>query len=73
MWGGAVIAVAVLVVAGAFAFTGDDSEEPTGDDPSAQTAAPVAPDFQLESIAGGTVSLSDHRGQPVALIFMHSY
>lgn len=73
MWGGAVLAVAVLLVAGALAFTGDDSEEPPSDASATRTDAPVAPDFELESIAGETVSLSDYRGRPVALVFMHTY
>ena len=40
---------------------------------SGDQAAALAPDFELESATGDTVKLSDYRGQPVALIFMHTY
>ncbi len=40
---------------------------------SEDTAAAAAPDFQLETNTGETVRLSDYLGQPVALIFMHTY
>jgi cytochrome oxidase Cu insertion factor (SCO1/SenC/PrrC family) len=36
-------------------------------------AAALAPDFELETNSGDTVRLSDYRGQPVAVTFMHSY
>lgn len=35
--------------------------------------AALAPDFELETNAGETVRLSDFRGQPVAVTFMHTY
>ena len=35
--------------------------------------ADVAPDLRLTSIDGERVALSDYLGQPVAVIFMHSY
>ena len=40
---------------------------------SAKQAAALAPDFELQDISGETVRLSDYRGQPVALTFMHTY
>jgi len=36
-------------------------------------AAALAPDFELTSSDGETVKLSDYRGQPVAVTFMHTY
>ena len=36
-------------------------------------AAAFAPDFELETADGDTAKLSEYRGQPVALIFMHTY
>lgn len=33
----------------------------------------LAPDFELETTTGDTVRLSDYRGQPVAVTFMHTY
>lgn len=32
-----------------------------------------APDFTLESIAGGQVSLSSLRGKPVVLVFLRGF
>lgn len=39
---------------------------------SGDKAAALAPDFELETPAGDTVRLSDYRGKPLALIFMHT-
>ncbi len=55
--------VAVLGV-GSFIIFGAGSQD---------QAAAMAPDFQLESSTGEQVRLSDYLGQPVALIFMHTY
>ena len=42
----------------------------TGAAPSAALTPGIpAPNFSLPSTTGGTVSLSDHRGQPVVLVF----
>jgi len=40
---------------------------------SGNQVAALAPKFDLETNTGETVSLSDYRGQPVALTFMHTY
>jgi len=40
------------------------------------TKAPVgasAPDFELPSAGGGTVSLSSFRGRPVVLVFLRGF
>lgn len=60
-WGVLVGAVAI----GAVAFLG------LGDGGGSEAAA-LAPDFELKSPAGETVRLSDFRGAPVALTFMHT-
>lgn len=54
---------AILVAIGAVVLIGGSSD---------QTSA-MAPDFALESAEGDTITLSDYRGQPVALTFMHTY
>lgn len=36
-------------------------------------ASALAPDFELENDSGELVRLSDYRGQPVAVTFMHTY
>lgn len=61
-WAGALVVLIVAVV-GVVLFSGSDDYQ----------AGAVAPDFELESPDGGTVRLSDYRGQPVALTFMHTY
>ncbi len=58
-WAGAI----VLVIGAFVAFSGG----------SAKPAAALAPDFELQNISGETVRLSDYRGQPVAVTFMHTY
>ena len=61
-WAG--ITVAIVLAIGAFvAFSGGSSDQ----------AAALAPDFELETIDGESVRLSDYRGQPVAITFMHTY
>ncbi len=51
----------VIVAAAAFTLLGGSSEPA------------LAADFQLDQLGGDTVSLSDYRGKPIALIFMHSW
>ena len=58
------VAAVVALGLGAFvAFSGGSDNQ----------AAALAPDFELETNSGDTVRLSDYRGQPVAVTFMHSY
>ena len=40
---------------------------------SGNQALALAPDFELETTSGEPVKLSDFKGQPVALTFMHTY
>ncbi len=61
-WGG--MTAAIVLGIGLFVFLGGSS---------ANEAAAVAPDFELEDADGGTVKLSDFRGQPVAVTFMHTW
>ena len=58
----AAAAVVVLAVIGA-ALLSIGSEEQAG---------VLAPDFVLETPNGDTVRLSDYRGKPLALTFMHT-
>lgn len=60
---GAAAAVIVLAVTGIVLFSGGSSDQ----------AGALAPDFELETPDGETVRLSDYRGQPVAVTFMHTY
>ncbi len=62
MWG-AIIA-ALVVGVGTFTLIGGGSGE---------QAAALAPDFALTTSDGETVKLSDYRGQPVAVTFMHTF
>ncbi len=62
-WVSAAAVVAVLGVGAFVAFSGGSGDQ----------AAALAPDFDLETTSGETVRLSDYRGQPVAVTFMHSY
>ena len=65
---GRVLIAAVAIVVGGFLLTGCGSETTT-----TNAGADVAPDLRLTSIDGERVALSDYLGQPVAVIFMHSY
>lgn len=62
LWGGLATAVITLVAAFTVMSTGSDSQ-----------VGALAPDFELTSPGGQAVRLSDYRGQPVALTFMHTY
>ena len=59
-------ALAGLVVVGVGSFV--VSQAGSGDQ-----VAPLAPDFELQTNTGDTVRLSDFRGQPLAVTFMHTY
>ena len=61
-WAGTA-AVLVVAVGSAVLFSGG----------SDQPASALAPDFELENDDGEMVRLSDYRGQPVAVTFMHTY
>lgn len=63
IWG-SVTAAAFLGI-GAFVLSSGGS----GD----QEAVDLAPDFELENTSGDMVRLSDYRGQPVAVTFMHTF
>ena len=65
---GRVLIAAVAIVVGGFLLVGCGSETTT-----TNAGADVAPDLRLTSIDGERVALSDYLGQPVAVIFMHSY
>ncbi|GEM_PF-641668 len=58
------VAIAGISVVSYVAFTGGTSDERTTE---------LALDFELETPTGETVSLSDYRGRPVAVTFMHSW
>ena len=62
LWAG--VAAAILVgIAAIVTVSGGSGNE----------VAALAPDFELETSEGDTVRLSDYRGQPVAVTFMHTY
>lgn len=63
IWWGSLAAAFVLGVGAIVMFSGGSGS---------QTAA-LAPDFELETNTGETVSLSDFAGQPVAVVFMHTF
>lgn len=60
-WAGIAVAV-VLATVTIIVVGGSDDEAVAG-----------APDFTLETLAGDSLQLSDYRGRPVAVTFMHSY
>ena len=45
----------------------------TRSEPTQTVETRAAPDFELPSLNGQTIRLSDYRGQPVAVTFMHTY
>ena len=70
------VAGVVLVMVAAFAvlrgqFPGSQSEN--GELTTAPVVGALAPDFQLVSNDGEQVKLSDFRGRPVAVTFMHTW
>ena len=74
LWGG--VATAVLLVVAAFVALRqpDTGGGETADDLRiAPEVGARAPDFELVTQGGESVSLSDFRGQPVAVMFMHTW
>ncbi|HFE66273.1 MAG TPA: redoxin domain-containing protein [Chloroflexi bacterium] len=70
--------VGLALLLGAVAFAVSNSQKSSGSaaEGQSQTAAEigaVAPDFELTSISGEPVKLSDYRGRPVAVTFMHTW
>lgn len=59
----AAAAVIVLAVTGTVLLSGRSDDR----------ADVVALDFELETLDGDTLRLSDYRGRPVAVTFMHTY
>jgi len=78
--GHVLIAAVTILVIGGFLLTGCGSESTTtghGADndhrDAPHSADNVAPDLRLTTIDGERIALGDYLGQPVAVIFMHSY
>jgi len=70
---GGVLAVLVVITA-VFAITRQPEDGATTEDlRTAPEVGALAPDFELAGIDGETVRLSDFRGQPVAVTFMHTW
>ena len=70
--------VGLVLLLGAVFFAVSNSQKSSGSvaESQSQTAAEVgavAPDFELASISGEPVKLSDYRGRPVAVTFMHTW
>jgi cytochrome c biogenesis protein CcmG, thiol:disulfide interchange protein DsbE len=68
------LALLVMILAG----RGEDDDAPSAMPDGATVAGraelgSVAPDFALESLAGGQVRLSDYRGTPVVVSFIASW
>ncbi|RME00955.1 MAG: hypothetical protein D6816_12980 [Bacteroidetes bacterium] len=72
---GGVLGVLVLTAVLFTLFSGSNGEGETSVDQ--QRVAPevgaVAPDFELTTKDGELVRLSDYRGRPVAVTFMHTW
>ncbi len=69
-----VAALLLLITVAAFSFM---SNQNTPKNAEGRKIAPQvgaeAPDFELVSNNGETMALSDYRGQPVAVVFMHTW
>lgn len=72
LWGGIVV---VLLLLAAFALRQQSGGGESAADGSrtAPEVGAVAPDFELVSYEGETMRLSDFRGRPVAVMFMHTW
>jgi cytochrome oxidase Cu insertion factor (SCO1/SenC/PrrC family) len=69
-----IIALLAIVAVAVFSFV-SNKNVPTNVEGRkiAPEVGAEAPDFQLAGINGETVQLSDLRGQPVAVTFMHTW
>ncbi len=67
--------ILILVVIAFAVLRGQNpgTEPASGETSIAPKVGALAPDFQLASIDGDQVKLSDFRGQPVAVTFMHTW
>jgi cytochrome oxidase Cu insertion factor (SCO1/SenC/PrrC family) len=69
-----IVALLLVVAVATFSFV---SNQNVPKNVEGQKIAPEvgaeAPDFSLVSNDGETVALSDYRGQPVAVVFMHTW
>jgi cytochrome oxidase Cu insertion factor (SCO1/SenC/PrrC family) len=70
---GGVLAVLVVITAVFTLTRQSDDGAAAGDLRTAPEVGALAPDFELAGINGETVRLSDFRGQPVAVTFMHTW
>lgn len=73
MWGGIATAVLLLVAAFALIRQSGQSTETAASQRIAPEVGAIAPDFELASFGGESMRLSDFRGQPVAIMFMHTW
>ncbi|MFQ5420885.1 MAG: hypothetical protein ACE5FD_00180 [Anaerolineae bacterium] len=70
---GGVLAVLVVLTAVFTIFRQPDEGDTVNSLRTAPEVGALAPDFELVGINGETVRLSDFRGQPVAVTFMHTW
>ena len=69
----AALALLVIVVMTLVQLNAPIPEVNISELPVAAEVGSVAPDFELPAYEGGIVRLSDFRGQPVAVTFMHTW
>ncbi len=67
--------ILILMVAAFTVFRGQDpgTESAAAESSIAPEVGALAPDFQLVTVDGEQVKLSDYRGSPVAVTFMHTW
>lgn len=70
---GVIGAVGLLLLLGAVFFAIRSQNDSSGQAATFVGIGKTAPDFTLTSINGETVKLSDYRGRPVAVTFMHTW